>query len=256
MARPRKCRRVCRFPQTLSFVPPEREGSASEIILTVDEYETIRLIDREGLSQEDCGRRMAVARTTVQQIYADARKKLADMLVEGRPLLIDGGDFRLCDGTPGHPGCGGCFKEQLNRQIRQKGDHTMRIAVTYENGTIFQHFGHTEQFKLYDVEDGKITSSQVVNTNGSGHGALADILAAVGADTLICGGIGGGAQNALAAAGIKLYAGVSGSADQAVEDLLAGTLGYNPDIKCSHHEDHHHGPCGEHGCGEHRCEHE
>ena len=132
----------------------------------------------------------------------------------------------------------------------------MRIAVTYENGTIFQHFGHTEQFKLYDVEDGKITSSQVVNTNGSGHGALADILAAVGADTLVCGGIGGGAQNALAAAGIKLYAGVSGSADQAVEDLLAGTLGYNPDIKCSHHEDHHHGPCGEHGCGEHRCEHE
>lgn len=256
MARPRKCRRVCRFPQTLRFVPSEREGSASEIILTVDEYETIRLIDREGLSQEDCGRRMAVARTTVQQIYADARKKLADMLVEGRPLLIDGGDFRLCDGTPGHPGCGGCFKEQLNRQIRQKGDYTMRIAVTYENGTIFQHFGHTEQFKLYDVEDGKIRSSQVVNTNGSGHGALADILAAVGADTLICGGIGGGAQNALAAAGIKLYAGVSGSADQAVEDLLAGTLGYNPDIKCSHHEDHHHGPCGEHGCGEHRCEHE
>lgn len=132
----------------------------------------------------------------------------------------------------------------------------MKIAVTYENGQVFQHFGHTEQFKIYEVQDGKVVSAQVVDTNGSGHGALADILTALGADTLICGGIGGGAQNALAAAGIKLYAGVSGSADQAVEHLLAGNLAYDPDIKCSHHEEHHHGTCGEHGCGEHRCEHE
>ena len=83
----------------------------------------------------------------------------------------------------------------------------MKIAVTYENGQIFQHFGHTAQFKLYEVEDGKVVREAVVDTNGSGHGALAGFLAQSGVDTLICGGIGGGAQMALAQAGIKLYGG-------------------------------------------------
>ena len=87
----------------------------------------------------------------------------------------------------------------------------MRIAVTYENGQIFQHFGHTETFKIYDVEEGKVLHSEVVDTNGSGHGALAGVLKALNADVLICGGIGGGAQTALAAAGIKLFGGVSTS---------------------------------------------
>ncbi len=130
----------------------------------------------------------------------------------------------------------------------------MKIAVTYENGEIFQHFGHTEQFKLYTVEDGKITGEQVVDTNGSGHGALAGFLKDAGADTLICGGIGGGAQEALRSAGIRLYGGVSGKADEAVRALLDGTLGYNPDVHCDHHE---HGgeghSCGEHACGRHSC---
>ena len=98
----------------------------------------------------------------------------------------------------------------------------MKIAVTYENGNIFQHFGHTEKFKVYDVEDGKIVSSEVIGTDGNGHGALAGVLGGLHVEALICGGIGGGAQNALAAAGIKLYGGVSGDADAAVEALLAG----------------------------------
>lgn len=141
----------------------------------------------------------------------------------------------------------------------------MRIAVTYEDGTIFQHFGHTERFKVYDVEDGKVQMSSVVNTNGSGHGALADLLKKGGIDTLICGGIGGGAKNALAEAGITLYGGVSGDTDQAVEALLSGKLQYNPDVACNHHGEHHHGEghnCGHHGehhhdeghtCGQHGC---
>lgn len=132
----------------------------------------------------------------------------------------------------------------------------MRIAVTFENGEIFQHFGHTAQFKLYDIEEGKIVEAQVVDTNGSGHGALAGFLVENKVDTLICGGIGGGAQAALAEAGIKLYGGVSGSADDAVNALLADTLSFNPDIHCDHH-DHEHGDeahtCGEHGCGKHDC---
>ena len=98
----------------------------------------------------------------------------------------------------------------------------MRIAVTYEDGQVFQHFGHTEMFKVYDVEDGKVSDSQVVDTNGQGHGALAGVLKALKVDALICGGIGGGARAALDAGGIKLYGGVSGSADAAVEALLNG----------------------------------
>ena len=109
----------------------------------------------------------------------------------------------------------------------------MKIAVTYENGQIFQHFGHTEQFKLYTVEDGKIVSAEIVATNGSGHGALAGLLAALGVDVLICGGIGGGAQMALAQAGIKLFGGVKGDADKAVESFAAGTLAYDPDANAT-----------------------
>ena len=257
MPRPRKCRRVCQFPQTLAFFPADG-GEDEPVILTVDEYETIRLIDKEGLSQEECGEFMAIARTTVQQIYASARKKLADTIVEGRPLHIAGGDYRLCGGEDPACGRGTCFRQRCRALYeKSKGENTMRIAVTYENGEIFQHFGHTEQFKVYDVEDGKIVASQVIDTNGSGHGALAGVLSALNADVLICGGIGGGAQMALAAAGIRLFGGVSGSADAAVEALFAGNLAYNPDVRCNHH-DHHHGEghtCGDHGCGSHNCGH-
>lgn len=123
----------------------------------------------------------------------------------------------------------------------------MKIAVTYENGNIFQHFGHTEAFKIYDIQDGKILSSQIVGTNGSGHGALAILLSDLQVDTLICGGIGAGAQNALAEAGIKLYGGASGSADDAVEALLAHKLEFDPNVHCKHHEHEH----GAHQCGGH-----
>ena len=132
----------------------------------------------------------------------------------------------------------------------------MKIAVTYENGQIFQHFGHTKAFKIYNVEDNKVVSAEVVDTNGSGHGALAGMLRILCVNTLICGGIGGGAQTALKAAGISLYGGVSGDADAAVRDYLSGVLMFNPDVKCSHH-DHEHGDgghtCGDHGCGNHSC---
>ena len=130
----------------------------------------------------------------------------------------------------------------------------MKIAVTYENGEIFQHFGHTEQFKVYDVQDSAIVKAEVIDTNGSGHGALAGLLSNLGVDILICGGIGGGAQMALAQAGIKLFGGVSGNADDAVAACIAGTLSYDPNAKCDHHD--HHGQehiCGDHGCGSHNC---
>ena len=102
----------------------------------------------------------------------------------------------------------------------------MNIAVTYENGEIFQHFGHTKQFKVYNISDGEITNTEIVDSGNSGHGALATLLANHNIDILICGGIGGGAQTALAEAGIKLYGGVCGSADEAVEALLGDNLQY------------------------------
>lgn len=124
----------------------------------------------------------------------------------------------------------------------------MKIAVTYENGNVFQHFGHSEHFKIYDVTDGKIVGEQVVDTNGSGHGALAGFLKDNGVNVLICGGIGGGAKMALAEAGIELYGGVSGEADSVVLDFLNKKLNYNPDVHCEHH--HSHENCGENkgGC--------
>lgn len=131
----------------------------------------------------------------------------------------------------------------------------MKIAVTYKEGEIFQHFGRSEQFKVYEIEDNQIVNAQIIDANGSGHGALAGLLAQNHVDLLICGGIGGGAQMALLEAGIRLYGGISGYADDAVNAYLAGKLAHNPNIRCSHH-DHEHGEghaCGSHGCGSHSC---
>ena len=256
MPRPTKCRKVCYFPQTLEFLPVHSTEERDPVILTVDEYETIRLIDKESLSQEQCSELMQIARTTVQKIYENARKKLACVLVDGLPLRIEGGEYQLCDGRETVCGFKSCFKQQFYKKLyeKPKGESIMRIAVTYENGEIFQHFGHTKQFKIYDTADGKITSSEVVDTNGQGHGALAGVLNALHADILICGGIGGGAQAALAAANIRLYGGVSGNADAAVAALLDGSLEFNPNVKCSHHGEHHHdSDCGSHGCQDHNC---
>ena len=123
----------------------------------------------------------------------------------------------------------------------------LRIAVTYDNGRIFQHFGHTEQFKIYDTENGKIIKSEILESNGSGHGALAALLAINKVEALICGGIGAGAQDARRQAGIRLYAGVQGNADAAVNMFIASKLTYDPNVKCPHH-DH---ACSEHKCGAH-----
>ena len=110
----------------------------------------------------------------------------------------------------------------------------MKIAVTYDNGNIFQHFGRTEQFKVYDVEDNKVISSEVIGSNGIGHGALAGLLADRSVDVLICGGLGGGAQAALAEAGVEVCAGAEGDADQAVEAYLKGEL-VSTGANCDHH---------------------
>lgn len=111
----------------------------------------------------------------------------------------------------------------------------MKIAIPYENGQVFQHFGHSALFKIYDTENGKILSSEIVSTNGQGHGALVGFLVQNGVNVVLCGGIGAGAQNALAQAGIQLFGGISGAADSVVADYLAGNLVFDPNAHCDHH---------------------
>lgn len=252
MPRPQRCRRVCEEPEFNSF-SPDGVSNTTCITLTVDEYEVIRLVDLEQLNHAQAAEKMNISRPTATEIYNTARIKIADCIVNGKRLVVSGGNYSLCNGGI----CGKqCRRQHYSIVCNEKGNDIMRIAVTYENGQIFQHFGHTEEFKIYDVADGKIISSAVVSTMGNGHGALAGFLSVNKVDVLICGGIGGGAQTALAQSEIKLYGGVSGDADEAVNALLNGTLGYNPDVKCSHHSHEHNESahsCGSHGCGNHGC---
>ena len=139
------------------------------------------------------------------------------------------------------------YRQQMEnepvRQIMEKEQDTMRIAVSYDNGLIFQHFGRTEQFKFYDVQDGAVKAAQVVSADGYSHEGLAVFLRQQQTDVLICGGIGGRGQGALADAGIQLYGGCEGEADEAVNALLEGRLSYVENPVCTHHEEHHPEEC-------------
>lgn len=238
MPRPSRNRKIEQYPLYRSFSPDDI-SAAETVKMTVDEYEALRLLDSEGLTQETCAQKMSVSRTTVTAIYDSARKKVADALVNGKTILITGGN---CEFSP----------VAIEEHLTEKRSTAMRIAVTYDNGEIFQHFGHTEQFALYDVEDGRITARQTLNTNGSGHGALAGFLRTAEVDVLICGGIGMGAQAALADAGIRLYAGVEGQADAAVNAFIGGTLSHDANPHCDH-GGHGHGDCRHEHCEEHNC---
>ena len=119
MARPRKCRKVCCLPKYNEFIPADtKEEDKETIVLTVDEYEAVRLIDHEDFSQEECSEYMGVARTTVQQIYTLARKKLSQMLVDGKKLEIRGGQYQICDGKEEYCGCGGCLRHRRCKNMQ------------------------------------------------------------------------------------------------------------------------------------------
>ena len=239
MPRKQRVRQIYTFPDYWSFSPDDAETISSSVVMSLDEYEAIRLIDKEGITQEQCALQMGVARTTVTTIYENARKKIAQTIIDGKQLLISGGQYQL--------------PEYYKMQIKRKDAETMRIAVTYENGEVFQHFGYTEQFKIYDVQNAKIITEEVVDTSGGGHGALAVFLKQHQVDVLICGGIGMGARNALEEAQIKLYGGVQGNADEAVKAFISGSLPYNPNIDCNHHnhkDKQHHCGNGYHHCDE------
>jgi predicted DNA-binding protein (UPF0251 family)/predicted Fe-Mo cluster-binding NifX family protein len=238
-----KCRKIRVFPDYYSFVPENSEKPELETItLTLDEYETLKLLDAEGMNQEDCANSMGVARTTVTAMYESARRKIAIALVEGKRIRISGGNVEMDRN-----------QAFFNNNLKSKGVNTMRVAVTYDNGNVFGHFGRTEQFKVYDIEDGKVVNSEVVSTNGEGCGALAGVLNLAEVDVLICGGIGGGAVMALQEAGIQLYAGASGNTDEVVNAFLAGTLAASGEANCSHQDEEHGDGHSCHGHGHGSC---
>lgn len=248
-----KLRRVGIIPEYRGFTP-DGLASGDAIDMTIDELEVLRLCDLEGLNQEAVAQHMGIARATVAAICSRAHRKVANALVNGRALSIEGGSIAYSPITT------------TTAAWPAKEVDTMRVATTYDNGNIFMHFGRSEQFKIYDIQDDKVLNEQVVGTGGTGHGALAGLLANGGVDTLICGGIGGGAINALTQAGITVYAGAQGNCDACVEALIAGTLAQTGEATCDchgHDHDHahehgescschgHHEPEGHEGCGCH-----
>ena len=206
MPRPKRCRRICSYPAHWSFAPAD--GSCDEtVLLMLDEYETIRLIDHEKMTQEECAAAMGVSRATVTGIYESARAKVADALVCGKKLRITGGAYRI-DDVP------------AASEVREKESGTTRIAVPFDDGQVGQHFGRAEQFGFYDVADGVVQYRTVADTNGVSRVALVGFLRAAEVDTLLCGGIGENSQNALKAAGIRLVSGLAGSVEETVRSFL------------------------------------
>lgn len=258
MPRPQKTRKVGFAPENTSFSPKEEKGSV--VYLGYDEIEAIRLSDLECLDQGQCAEKMGIARSTMQNVINEAHRKVADALVHGKRIQIAGGNFEFLEEAFV------CRKNDVMSVFKTGGfpdfnakECKMKIAVTFDssNEEVFQHFGKTEAFKIYTIEGGKVVESQVVGTEGKGHGALVGFLKERGVEALICGGVGAGAQNALSENGIKLYGGASGKCDALVNDFIAGTLVYQEDVKCNHHGEHHHGEgeghCHHHGNGSCGC---
>lgn len=226
MARPRKCRRVCDFPRTVTFLPENPRDGAPEIVLTVDEYECVRLIDKEGLSQEQCGALMQVARATVQQIYASAREKLASMLVDGLPLRIEGGDYRLCDGKETYCGCGGCRRHRRGPVKDAKEERNMRIAIPLDENRedVCIVLARAPYFLFQDESGETVAENPAAQAQGGAGVQAAQFLVDSGVTELITVRCGQNAADVFAAAGIKLYKSVHKTAAEELAALAKGEL--------------------------------
>lgn len=257
IGRPTKRRKVCGLPAQDRFGPLGIDAEkAHQISMTVDEYETIRLIDLDGLTQEECAAQMKVARSTVQGIYLEARRKVAHALVYGKLLSIAGGEYRLCDGaekTCGR-GChraqhGMCWKkhrillpfeeESANYVSDKKEEHNMKITVASEDGKVFGHFGHCKEFMIFSVEDQKIVGVETVANPGHKPGFLPNFLEERGTNVVIAGGMGAGATGHFKEKQIEIIVGASGDAREAVEAYLQGKLKSTGEV-CHHHDHEHH----------------
>ncbi len=227
-------------PPARSFTPSGSTFSSgqSDVNLLLEEWEALRLVDYAGMEQAQAALSMGISRQSVQMLVSSARTKLARAVVEGLPLQIVGTREQNTHTTLR-------YEERTNK---------MKIAVTTQHTQVFPHFGRTPEFYLVTAEDGKIIEEKIVAAPAEGHGALVGFLISQGVDTLICGGVGGGAVNGLRAAGIQVYAGAAGSVREQVLSLLSGQLPQQGDANCDHHDEHdhehQHGQGHGHGCGQ------
>ena len=226
MPRPRKCRRVCRMPEHTDFIPAGGGDGKCPVILTVDEYEALRLIDKEGLSQEECGTYMNIARTTVQQMYTTARKKLADALVDGLPLRIEGGDYRLCQGLEEGCGCARCRMHGRRGRNQKTGGQFMKIAIPLNENKkdVCVSFGRAPYFLFAENGKEEILDNPAAQAEGGAGIKAAQFVVDQGADTLITVRCGENAAQVFQAAEIKIYQSQGTGAKENLQALQAGKL--------------------------------
>ncbi len=226
MPRPRKCRKVCRLPENDGFMPVNQNVKLEQIILNIDEYETLRLIDREGFSQEQCGAYMHIARPTVQQIYTSARKKLADALVEGRAIHITGGEYRICDGNENYCDCGGCRKHRQGNRDKKEGRQNMKIAIPLDENQVdvCPVLARAPYFLFW--EDGKetIVENPAAAAQGGAGIQVAQFLVDSEITVLITPRCGQNAADVFTAVQMKIYKSVSKAAAEHVTAYENGEL--------------------------------
>lgn len=228
MARPVKCRKVCRLPDNSEFMPAAAPDNSEPVILTVDEYEAIRLIDREKMTQEQCSEYMNVARTTAQQIYNSARSKLADVLVEGRYLKIRGGEYSLCDGKEFYCSCNGCriHRRRCMRQI--EGGKTMIAAIPLNDDrkTVCQSFGRAPYYMYFNADAGttEIEENPAAESESGAGLKAAQFIADSGAKALITPRCGENAAKVLQAAEIAIYKSEGDDAEAQLKAFADGKL--------------------------------
>ncbi|MBS1371444.1 MAG: DUF134 domain-containing protein [Lentisphaeria bacterium] len=252
MPRNKKCRRVCLDPACRMFRAASR---GKPVELRLDELEALRLVDLEEFDQQEAAARMEISRGTLQRLLYSAHRRVALALTAGRSIVISDGGIAVSGPAGCDASCRFCCRKNPGAASGRfpetgKGD-TMIIAVTCENDNVFQHFGRTPAFALFTVEGNRLTGRVDVPTGENGHGALAGFLKERNVDVLICGGIGGGARQALADCGIKLVGGVRGDVTEAVGKYVAGTLEADPEFTCNHHHEHGHGEGHSCQCGKH-----
>lgn len=227
MPRPRKCRKVCQLPEIREFQPIGENVCHSAVILSVDEYEAIRLIDKQSFSQEECGGYMQIARTTVQLIYDSARKKLAEALVCGLPLKIEGGDFKLCDGKEEYCGCGGC-RMHRRRQIllQHKENGKMRIAIPLDENKqdICIVLSRAPYFLFQDEDSKNIVENPAADAQGGAGIQAAQFLVDNAVNVLITVRCGQNAADVFTAAGMKIYKSAGKTASEDLEAFAKGRL--------------------------------
>ena len=225
LPRPKKCRKVCQMPQIRDFRPVCEGNFSSVVLLTVDEYEAIRLIDKQGFSQEECSAYMQVARTTAQMIYNSARKKLATALVEGLPLRIEGGDYQLCDGKEEFCACGGCWKHRRSCACKKE-DQEMKIAIPLDENKeeVCIVLARAPFFLFRENGADTIVENPAASAQGGAGVQAAQFLVDNGVNALITVRCGENAAEVFHAAEMKIYKSVHKAAADDLSALEEGKL--------------------------------